>query len=589
MNATWKLIRRETATSLSSQFESDVNLIEQSQSTALEQTDALAEELTDEQSKQYVEVVRNHMRDAISHLTAAHDATDVAPLRPSLSSQRLAYQALLKLRAREHEVVESQQQQQSGSQSSSSSQSRSQQQLQQLQLDEDENRYETQREAQSQQEQQDQETQHVLNRLRELARRQGDLNERLKDLQSALEAAETTLEREELERQLKRLREEQQQLMRDAEELESRMEEPGNQEQMNESREQLAETRENMRRASEALEEGQISRAVTAGTRAERELKELRDEFRKRSSDRFAEEMRDMREQARTLDEKQQDLSDRLDALANPDPTNNSLRDDGDREKIAEELGQQQGRLDDLLEQMTDTVMDAEETEPLLANELYDALRKTQQAELNRDLQSAEQSLNRGLLDDAIQREDIAGQGIQQLREGIERAAERVVGNETEALQRAQRELDQLVNELNDEVSRSTGQQRENSTGSPPGEQPGEQPGQEPGQEPGEWPGRQPGQEPGEQPGQQPGQPGEQPGQQPGQQPDGNPRTGGGGRDNNRFGGLDQLLNQGGLDEYREFSPIAGDDYRDWSDRMRDVEELLEVPELRAEIGRAHV
>ncbi|MDP6717101.1 MAG: hypothetical protein QGF59_00545, partial [Pirellulaceae bacterium] len=467
INATWKLIRRETAVSPSSEYESDVNLIEQSQTTALEQTDALAEDLTDAQSLQHVEDVREHMRTAITHLTAAHDATAVAPLRPSLSSQQSAYQALLKLRAREHEVVQSSQQQ-SSSQSSQSSQSRAQQQLQQLQLDKDENRYETQREAQSQQEQQDQETQQVLNRLRELARRQNDLNERLKELQSALEEAQTTQEREELERQLKRLREEEQELMRDAEELESRMEQPENQERMSESREQLSETRENMREASEALKEGQISRAITSGTRAERELEELRDDFRKQSSDRFAEEMRDMREQARALDEKQQELGDRLGELTDPQPTNNSLRDNGEREKIAEELGQQQERLDDLLDRMTDTIMDAETTEPLLANELYDTLRKTQQAELNRDLQSAEQSLKRGLLDDAVQREEIAGEGIGQLREGVERAAERVVGDETEALQRARQQLDELTEELNDEVSRSTAQQRENSTESQP-------------------------------------------------------------------------------------------------------------------------
>jgi hypothetical protein len=52
------------------------------------------------------------------------------------------------------------------------------------------------------------------------------------------------------------------------------------------------------------------------------------------------------------------------------------------------------------------------------------------------------------------------------------------------------------------------------------------------------------------------------------------------------LGGLDQLLNQGGAVRNREFAPIAGEDYRDWSDRMRDVEELLEDPELRAEAAR---
>ena len=36
----------------------------------------------------------------------------------------------------------------------------------------------------------------------------------------------------------------------------------------------------------------------------------------------------------------------------------------------------------------------------------------------------------------------------------------------------------------------------------------------------------------------------------------------------------------------QEFAPIAGDDYREWSDRLRDVEEMIADPELRAEAAR---
>ena len=52
------------------------------------------------------------------------------------------------------------------------------------------------------------------------------------------------------------------------------------------------------------------------------------------------------------------------------------------------------------------------------------------------------------------------------------------------------------------------------------------------------------------------------------------------------LGGLEQLLNQGGTAGNREFAPITGDDYRNWADGMRDVEELIEDPELRAEAAR---
>jgi len=36
----------------------------------------------------------------------------------------------------------------------------------------------------------------------------------------------------------------------------------------------------------------------------------------------------------------------------------------------------------------------------------------------------------------------------------------------------------------------------------------------------------------------------------------------------------------------QEYSPITGEDFRDWSDRLRDVEEMVADPELRAEAAR---
>ena len=72
--------------------------------------------------------------------------------------------------------------------------------MDELELDQDENRYETQQQAQQQSEeqQQEREVRQVLNRLRELARRQEDLNKELAQLQSALEKA-LPIEKEEQE------------------------------------------------------------------------------------------------------------------------------------------------------------------------------------------------------------------------------------------------------------------------------------------------------------------------------------------------------------------------------------------------------
>ena len=59
-----------------------------------------------------------------------------------------------------------------------------------------------------------------------------------------------------------RLREEQERILRDTDELGQRMERPENQERMAESRRNLEETRQKIRQATEALEQGQVSKAV---------------------------------------------------------------------------------------------------------------------------------------------------------------------------------------------------------------------------------------------------------------------------------------------------------------------------------------
>ena len=46
--------------------------------------------------------------------------------------------------------------------------------------------------------------------------------------------------------------------------------------------------------------------------------------------------------------------------------------------------------------------------------------------------------------------------------------------------------------------------------------------------------------------------------------------------------GLDQLLNQAN----RAFAPIGGGNFVEWSDRLRDVEEMLDHPELSVEVAR---
>ncbi len=569
INATWKVIRRETGATPSDAFAEDATQLQTAQQEALEQLAALAKEIEDPESLQHVVEVQKQMEAALAHLSQSDKSLDPKPLHPALAAERSAYQALLKLRAREHSVVRGnpqEQQQQSGS--ASGAQSRARQQLEQLELDNEENRYETERQAQSQQEEANREDRQVLNRLRDLARRQNDLNERLKELQSALEEAKTDEEREEIERRLKRLREQQQEIMRDVDELRDRMAQPENQERMAESQQDLEQTRENIRQTTEALEQGQVSRAVASGTRAERELKEMREEFRRQASGQFSEEMRELRQEARQLDEHEEQLAQRLRDLE--EAQSNRLRESDGREEIGEGFRRQREDLDRLLEEIQDTVEAAEETEPLMSGQLYDTLRRTRQRQIEDALDVTRSMLERGIVDQARAAESQAGQGIEELKQGVEEAAQSVLGDENGALQRAHEALDDLADQLNEEVENA-------ESGEPSGSQPGDpSPQQENGppqtepseQEPnrpqadgqGDRPARQPVEAPGNQgpPSLRLGQPG-----QPQDASEQAPQEPGG---------------QGG--------PIAGNDFLRWSDQLRDVEEMMEDPELRAEAAR---
>src|SRR6185295_17000972 len=205
INATWKLQRGETGKEPSAQYKKDAPVVRESQEQADEQAEAMRERVTDPRFQPLVEDVIKQMKQAAKHLTKAETSTE--PLPQALAAEQTAYQALLKLSAREYQVSRSRNQQAKGT-----GQQRNQQQLEQLDMKQEENRYETQRQATPQQNAEQREQLQVLNRLKELAQRQQDMNERIKELQASLQEAKTDEEREEIKRRLKRLREEQQEL-----------------------------------------------------------------------------------------------------------------------------------------------------------------------------------------------------------------------------------------------------------------------------------------------------------------------------------------------------------------------------------------
>ena len=646
----WNAIRQEEMSQTpgvrTPGFGENVGTLGDSQRQAIGQLDQALAEIADERSRRAALQAGDAMEDAARQFDRAKTDASVDALEAGRMAAQAAYQRLLQLRKREIELVRAQQGQGSGGQ----------QQKLDLELKDEKNRYETQSQAEAEQDAQQQEDRQLLNRLRELARRQDDLNSRIKELQTAFESAETPQEREEIERRLQRLRDQQQEIVRDAEELQQRMQREENDARTAEMQQQLEQAREQARRSSEALKDGQVSRAAAEGTRAAENFEQLREQMQRQTSSAFAEELRTLREQASEAMDRERQLAEamggRPDTGEQPQPERSarpSLRGDkesggeqsgdpSDADSLREQIADQRQRVAELTEAMRQLVTEAEQSEPLLADKLYDAIRQTRRATPEEALRQAELSVRRGRGDEARQLERVAREGLGQLQDGIEEAAESVLGDEVEALRRASRELEELTRQLDQERERATGEpseagdagseseagQRnsqgrssESESGSRKPDDPASrsergqpQEGERGGEQDSESSGRRNGQGDNPPESESTGTPGSGSGQRSprGERPSlrsASPRSAsegsrsGGSRDSSpprdrqtkspRDQSSSGGLNWGGgeaqdmMERTGRPAPIGGDGFRDWSDRLRDVEEVLSDPKLRGD------
>jgi hypothetical protein len=703
ITATWNLKRSEEATigakSPTEKYLKDEPVIRDSQGDALTKAQALADNAEDAKAKALVARVTLAMQTAHDHLAKA--AETPAPLPDALTAEQSAYDALLKLAAHEFRVVRNQQSQSAAAASQSA---RQRQQLDQLEMKDEKKRYETKSEAQPQQPEPQREQLAILNRLKELSQRQNDINERLKELQTALQEAKSEQQKDDVRRQLQRLREEEQQLLADMDETRQKMEQSTQQSQLADERQQLDKTRGEAQEAAEAMQKNAPSQALASGTRTARDLQQMRDDFRKKTSGQFTDEMREMRADARELAQNQQALAEKLNEKP-AQPQRRTLDGSGEREQLAQQFEKQQAQLAKITDQMKRVSEQAEAAEPLLAKELYDTLRKTTQAGTGGTLEKTEVLARNGYANEARKFEEKARQEIDELKNGVERAAGSVLGDEAESLRQARAEIDTLAQQLDRELAQARpdlaqrdaaengGAKSRENAGAPrdaggdvPAAAPGDaqkndaangnatprdprsgnqqarredgnandsqnrQPGTpgnrntaqgdqagnaRPGQqtnEPGQG-GRQSAQrgqsQPGEQNAGEPSQDGQQPGQgrqqggqaaqrpggqgrgQTAQQPGGNPDSqtpgegqapGANGRGRTAGGRLAQLSGpsprttagqagggggtSGGAFLGQDGGPLTGENFSDWSDRLRNVEEMIDDPALRTEAAR---
>src|SRR5262249_47922288 len=155
-------------------------------------------------------------------------------------------------------------------------------------------------------------------------------------------------------------------------------------------------TRDDVQRAAEAAGEGAASQALASGTRAQRQLQEIRDQMRKQSSSQFADDMREMRSQARELARQQDDILKKMQNESAAEPK--SLSDSGERKQALEQLASQNELTTNLLSRATQVSQQAEAAEPLLSSQLYDLVRNFSQQN-GKDLkQTTDELLSRGLM-----------------------------------------------------------------------------------------------------------------------------------------------------------------------------------------------
>ena len=567
ISATWNIKRRTDQSGSIDESKEDLGIVHQSQADVLEQARSASVQAEDPAASRTLQAAARHMETSLEHLGQAVESESATELMPAVAAEQSAYQELLKLRQREHQVGQSR----NSSTSNSARSARSERQLQQLELTQRENRYETERLAQSQEQAAQREDLQVLNRLRDLARRQNDMGNKLKDVQAALRQARTEQERQEIKRQLKRLREEQLQALRDVDELQQRMNSPENRQRMADASNQLDQSRSRIRQSAEELEQGMVSRAVTSATRAQRQLEQMRDEFRRNTSGQFTEQMRDMRQQAQQLDQRQKEIAD--DIQQQIDSDRKSLTDSAANRELADQMNQQKESVEELLEQMKDVSEQSESSEPLLSRKLYDTLRRTSGDNLDRALEVTSELLRRNFLPQAQEVEQRAGKGIEELRKGIEDAAESVLGDEAESLRLAREQLDELIRQVNEESVRAVERARQDGD---PNSQDGSIASRRQLADAQSGTGRR-----------QQGDPNSTADIQENQQ-----RLAGGRRSDDQSGGARTDPTGGGgnqrgrWDQFDPNGPLTGREFTQWSDRLRDVEEMLSEPDLRNDVAR---
>ena len=501
-------------------YATDIATVGESQQEALEQARQMLEEAENPSARAALKTAITQMAAAEKSLQAARK--NPADLPAAVTAEQAAYQALLKLAPHEYRVTRSRR----GGQSGGAGQP-GRRQMEQLDMESEENRYETERQAAAAPTGLEREKLEAADRLKQLAQRQQDLNDRLRELQTALRQARTEKEQEEIKRELKHLADEERQMLSDVDELRQKLDQSSNASSLSQTARDLDQARAETQRAAQELAGQSVSQALASGARAQQSLQNMRENLRRQTSSQFSSQMRQLQNQARDLAQKEEEIGRGLEALDHAD--HKTLDNSGERQQLVQQIARQQGALTNLLADVQDVTEKAESAEPLLYEQLYDTLRRAGQMHTESILDASGQLLDRGFLNKSAEVERAARTNINELRQRVERAAESVLGSQSQALRYAQAELTDLAKQ----VENGLGDAATNSAAPSGGGT---------------------------------------------NSPASREQANGAGGDR-----LRELVRQsGGLRNGTGVAgPIVGDDFANWADRMRDVEQVVDSVDLR--------
>lgn len=451
INAAWKLIREHQSGKAFEALADDVDVLHASQQVVISKVDEALEKVEDPDLREIFSKAREIMERGVTELVSVSEKKDAALLTTAHATALEAYAKLIEARAREMEISMSK------SQSSGQSKEREQQNMN-LELKQKEMKYEEQSAAEDPAQTAEQkENLAVLNRLKDLARRQEAIAEKIKELENQLQSAPEE-KKAEIERQLKRLEEEQRELLREVDDLSERMDSEENRANMAEEQKKLEETRENIQETADQLESGKLAEAANTATRAQEQLEEMKEEFREKTSRQFTGEMKALRDASRELAEKQKGIGEAIDKMAG-EPTERASDSDNlkERSELAESIAEQATKLNEVVEQMRTLSEQSEVSEPLLSDALYETVRNTMMNQVGESLEEARDLTFYNRAGQAQVPEKAAARGIEELKKNVEAAAEKVLGNESDALRLARSELDQLIEETKSETERLAG------------------------------------------------------------------------------------------------------------------------------------